>query len=229
VKGISPRHAAGMLLVLAALLIFVPAVDLGISGLFYSAGGGFAWDGAPVAEALHGAVQVVSRGLAVLLLLGLLAAAVSARRILGLDARRWLYLVLSLALGPGLVVNTILKDEWGRARPRQIERFGGTADFSPPLVLSDQCDRNCSFVAGDPAPGFWLVGTALVAPPRRRRALFRTGLALGLGLGLLRIGMGAHFLSDVLFSGAVVLAVSAGLYELVVRHPPLRDAMRSLA
>jgi lipid A 4'-phosphatase len=39
---------------------------------------------------------------------------------LRLRTGQWLFLVLCLSVGPGLVVNVLLKDQWGRARPVQI-------------------------------------------------------------------------------------------------------------
>ena len=59
-----------------------------------------------------------------------------------------------LVLGAGLVVNGILKDDFGRARPRDIEAFGGSSQFTPAFVVSHECDRNCSFSSGDGAGAF---------------------------------------------------------------------------
>ncbi len=91
--------------------------------------------------------------------------------VFGVTRRVAAFLVLSLALGPGLVVNVILKDSWGRPRPSTIREFGGDKIFVPPMVMSDQCDRNCSFSSGHGALGFWPVALALLAPPpgARRR------------------------------------------------------------
>lgn len=45
--------------------------------------------------------------------------------------RASLVLVLVVALGPGLVVNSILKPYWGRPRPRHVMTFGGGSGVSP--------------------------------------------------------------------------------------------------
>jgi membrane-associated PAP2 superfamily phosphatase len=45
--------------------------------------------------------------------------------------RRCLFLILAVALGPGLLVNGLLKPGWGRPRPRQVEQFGGPRAFQP--------------------------------------------------------------------------------------------------
>jgi lipid A 4'-phosphatase len=111
--------------------------------------------------------------------------------------RRLAFLLLVLLLGPGLLVNGVFKSEWGRARPHQVEDFGGTKHFSPALVMTDQCERNCSFVSGHASMGFFLIALAWVL--RDRRWLW-AGIALGALVGLGRMAQGGHFLSDVVFA-----------------------------
>ncbi|MDR6292826.1 lipid A 4'-phosphatase [Inquilinus ginsengisoli] len=211
----TPRVALWLAVAVCAVLVLLPGIDLVVAGWFYAAGSGFAWDGAPLAEAIHQAVQFAARAGAALLLAAAAWTWLRPARLLGLDARRWTFLLLALAIGPGLVANAVLKDHWGRARPRQVEAFGGAAAFSPPLIPAGQCSRNCSFVAGDPTVGFVVHSVAYVVPRRRRRPIFWGSMALGGAIGLLRIGMGGHFLSDVVFAAAVTLLVSAGLHALL--------------
>ena len=71
--------------------------------------------------------------------------------------------------------------------------------FTPPLIPSDQCDRNCSFVSGESASIFALFFAAGLMGGARWRVLLGTGLALGTGAGLLRMAQGGHYLSDVIF------------------------------
>jgi lipid A 4'-phosphatase len=113
---------------------------------------------------------------------------------------------LSLILGPTVVVNSVFKDHWDRARPRQIVDFGGNKQFTPAWVLSDQCDRNCSFPSGHAAAGFsFLVGYFVSG----MRIWIWTGLVFGGLTGLTRIMVGAHFLSDIVFAFFIVYVVSA--------------------
>ncbi len=193
------------LLVLALTSVFFPSIDLAVAGLFYD-GAGFPWREGGLAEFLHGLVQPVA------VIMGVLLTLVTLLHLLRHTGwRRWAFLLLTLLLGPGLVTNVLFKDNWGRARPLQVAEFGGPAQFTPALVLSDQCAKNCSFVSGDASFGFWMHSFAYIAP-RRRRPLFWAGLGIGVLGGLLRIGMGAHFFSDVVFAGILMLLVSAGLY-----------------
>ncbi len=199
------------------LLIAVPDIDLWFSALFYRAGSGFFLaDAMPVRLLFRSAPYLTG---AILLFAAVAAARhhVARRTLLGCDARAAFYLVLALALGPGLLVNTILKDHWGRARPTQIVEFGGDRQFTPALVPARQCERNCSFSSGHAALGFSLVAFAFLATDaRRRRLAIAVAVASGGLLGLARIAQGGHFLSDVVFSGLLVTATSWLLHRAVM-------------
>ena len=56
-----------------------------------------------------------------------------------------------------IVVNVILKNTWGRARPNDILQLGGNQIFTPWYQISDSCITNCSFVSGDASVGFSLI------------------------------------------------------------------------
>ncbi|HEU0158827.1 MAG TPA: hypothetical protein VFR00_05930, partial [Hyphomicrobiaceae bacterium] len=49
-------------------------------------------------------------------------------------AKEWLFMLVCLSVGPGLLANVGFKDQWGRARPKHIEAFGGTRVFTPALL-----------------------------------------------------------------------------------------------
>jgi membrane-associated phospholipid phosphatase len=127
------------------------------------------------------------------------------------------FLVAAAVLGPGLIANTVLKDHWGRARPSQIEAFGGTRQFTPAPLPATQCERNCAFVSGHAALAFSVVSFALLLPAgRRRRLAIATALGFGAVVGIVRMAAGAHFLSDVVYAGLIVSATSWLLYEAIV-------------
>ncbi|WP_197527038.1 phosphatase PAP2 family protein [Pirellulimonas nuda] len=118
--------------------------------------------------------------------------------------RAGLFLALSLLLGPGLLVNFMLKPMMGRPRPAQTEVFGGEESFV--LVGTPAQLENCrSFPSGHASMGFYLMAPAFMLK-RKQKKLAAAFLALGIGFGLLmgaaRILQGAHFASDVL--GAVI-------------------------
>lgn len=201
-----------------ALIIF-PGIDLSVSRMFYQPGFtdpslAFAWRAVFLIDAIHWSMVSGSYLLAGALVAGFLWCAIRLRPLFGLGTMAWLFLAMAMAVGPGLLVNTVFKENWQRARPVQIEDFGGARRFSPALVVSNQCTHNCSFVCGEAAAGFFLHSFAYVAR-RRQRAIFYGGIAAGLLAGLIRIGQGAHFLSDVLYAGALILAASAGVHALI--------------
>lgn len=212
----------GVAMVVGAALFARGDLDLFVTSWFYD-GYDFDWRESGLANFFHNLVHP-----AALTCWGLLSLAVVVAYRRGQSVRLPLFLLVALTLGPGVITNTILKDHWDRARPLQVREFGGDKTFTPPLLMSNQCVRNCSFVAGDPAMGFWFHSFAYVVPPRRRRQVFVAGIGLGFGYGLLRIGMGAHFLSDVFFAGVVVLLTSAAMCRVVLGRVRLREVWRDV-
>jgi lipid A 4'-phosphatase len=188
----------------AAIFLAFPQIDLAFSALFYAPGTGFVLHESPAARTLEAELNLLPKLIVVVCALFLAASYVLRRW------RRWrygaLFTMLLLALGAGLAVN-FLKDSWGRARPAQIEQFGGTHRFTRAPYPAAQCGHNCSFTSGHAAIGFSLMAPAFFAR-RRRRAWMAAGLLAGAAVGLMRIAQGAHFLSDVVFSGWVVYAVA---------------------
>lgn len=124
------------------------------------------------------------------------------------------FVVIAGTLGPGALVNLGFKDNWQRARPYQVQQFGGTQQFTRAAVITDQCDNNCSFVSGHVACGFFLVGLALVHP-RRQRLWTALGLASGATIGFARMADSAHWLSDVLWAGPITLICSWTVWKVM--------------
>jgi lipid A 4'-phosphatase len=133
-------------------------------------------------------------------------------------AGRWLarhrrvitFLSVVLVLGPGLLVNGVLKEYSGRARPSTVVEFGGTRHFTRAFVFSDQCPHNCSFVSGHAAAaGFPMTGYFVARSRRSRRVWLVAGLACGMTVGLLRMLTGSHFLSDIVFALLFMYLVAA--------------------
>ena len=213
-----------ILLVIGVLLVAFPRVDLAVSGLFYDGDHGFFLRDQWLVRVIYELVPWVTRAVVVGLLLFLLAAWTFSRRreFFRKQRRNALYLLLVMAIGPGILVNTVFKDHWGRARPSQVTEFGGGKQFTRPAVPADQCSKNCSFVSGHASVGFYFLALAFVLP--RRRALWLAlGTGLGLGVGLVRIMQGGHFFSDVIFCGIVVYLTARVLHNLMfpLQPPPL--------
>ena len=130
------------------------------------------------------------------------------------------FVALAGAVGPGAVVNLVFKDTWQRARPYQVQAFGGSQEFTRAAVISDQCDANCSFVSGHVACGFFFASLMLI-DAKRRRWWACGGVLAGLVIGFARMADGAHWLSDVLWACPVTLLSSWLVWRLLLRlYPP---------
>jgi lipid A 4'-phosphatase len=200
-------------------LILFPQIDIAVSGLFFD----------PVHQTFwlrsHPLGEFVRKQLPWLLFALALAVAVLGlvswwrkHPVLGVGWSGATAAIAALALGPGLLVNLVLKDHWGRPRPSTITQFGGPNTYVPPLVPSDQCLDNCSFSSGHAALGFWMVSLALLAPAPLRPRLVAMALIFGAFVGFVRIAQGGHFLSDVAFSGLVVVAICVALHRFMLQR-----------
>lgn len=209
-----------LLAAIGALLVIFPRLDLVVSGLFYDSIDGFFLRDNSFVRFVFLGVPWITRTVVVGLLLFLLAAWTFWRRRTFFSRQRHaaLYLLLVMIIGPGLLVNTVFKDQWGRARPSQVEEFNGSKKFTRAAIPADQCEKNCSFVSGHASVGFFFLAFAYVWP-RRRILWLTTGTGLGLGIGLVRILQGGHFFSDVIFCGIVVYLTARLLHALMFRSP----------
>ncbi len=213
------RHPDLLLLAaLGVLLVAVPQIDLAIAGLFHDPFDGFYLREHPLVRLVFLGVPWITRSVVVSLLLFLLAAWTIWRRraYFSRYRRAALYLLLVMVIGPGLLVNSVFKEHWGRARPSQIDALGGDKQFTRAAIPADQCEKNCSFVSGHASVGFFFLAFAFVWP-RRRILWLATGTALGLGIGLVRIVQGGHFFSDVIFCGIVVYLSARVLHAAMFR------------
>jgi lipid A 4'-phosphatase len=218
-------YGAAFAVAVAFFLIF-PQLDLWCAGLFYRTGDGFYLSHAWPVRAIYAGVPYLTDAIVVVVPAIYCISLWRDRPIWRIDGRAAAFLLLALALGPGLIVNTVLKDHWGRARPSQVVEFGGSAEFTPAPLPADQCARNCSFPAGHPAIGFYLGAFAMLARERaRRRALAATAIVAGAAMGFARMAQGGHFLSDVVFSGLIVTGTNWLLYQAIM----VKDWLRPLA
>jgi lipid A 4'-phosphatase len=204
-----------------ALFLSYPELDIIVARQFYLAPHNFTLSDTPIGAFFSRGIEILMLVTGVLLLAALAVVAIRRRPLLGLNARTLVYLILSYAIGPGLVVNLILKNHWGRARPIDISAFGGQSRFSPALLISDQCDHNCAFVSGDASVAFAFLAFALILP-RWRIPAIAGALLFGAGIGAIRMMQGAHFISDVIFAGIfTALVVLVLKYVLLKRsHGP---------
>jgi lipid A 4'-phosphatase len=191
-----------------------PGVDLSVSRWFYDAAEGFVLANSLPLRALRSSAGWIMRGVVLLALVQFVRHA-SAGRMAGEGARRWLWLLSCLVVGPGLLVNGLLKGHWGRPRPRATDLFGGEAPFQKVWVISDWCDRNCSFVSGEAATAAWLVAAALLAPRRIRTAVTVLAAIYAFAVSINRVAFGGHYLSDVVLAWLLCALVFIAISRLI--------------
>lgn len=135
-----------------------------------------------------------------------------------------MFLLLTLLIGPGLLVNVVVKDCWNRARPREIAEFGGQEQFTE-FAMPGFSLHSKSFPSGHASIAFFLLTPAFVFWRQGFRRVGNCWLALGLGYGLLmgmaRVLQGAHFPSDILGSAMIVYACGYG-FSWVLAPPAAR-------
>ncbi|HRD54923.1 MAG TPA: phosphatase PAP2 family protein [Parachlamydiaceae bacterium] len=117
-----------------------------------------------------------------------------------------LILILTLIVGAGFLTHFVLKDHWGRPRPKQTIEFGGTQEFHPfysPNFFNDK-EPAKSFPCGHCSMGFYFFALAVIGMRLKKKWMINLGFSLafflGILLGVVRIMQGGHYFSDVLFS-----------------------------
>ncbi|MFA6197511.1 MAG: phosphatase PAP2 family protein [Sulfurimonas sp.] len=204
-----------LLFLLSSLVfIFFPQIDLFVSSLFYD-GNSFPANGMWMEKIFYYSVQPLIIAFALSTLAIFAYNFFTKNTVLNVNAKVVLYLLLVLGVAPGLIVNATLKDNWGRARPAETTNFGGTKEFTPAFIPSNQ--GGYSFSCGHNAAAFSLIGFALLA--RKRRELWM-GLALSYGVfvSIARVAAGGHFLSDVVTSFFIVTLFTYIFYALIIKE-----------
>jgi lipid A 4'-phosphatase len=127
------------------------------------------------------------------------------------------FLVTSMVVGPGLLVNVGLKNHWERPRPGHLLQFGGNQHFVPWWQPIGDCHKNCSFVSGEASSAFWTMAPAALTPPQWRPLAYAAAITFGIIMSLSRIVMDGHFLSDTIFAGVFTFLVIWFLYAAIYR------------
>jgi len=201
-----------------------PELDLKISGLFFDPGTGqftlrdrvrlgeLTW---PVN--LRDASMWIVAALAIVPAIALAAKCLLPGTRMRVPARAIVFLLASLALGPGLLVNSV--QHWARPRPVDVREFGGADRFVPWWDPRGDCPHNCSFVAGEASGAFWTLAPSALAPPPIRAFAYAAAVAFGAAVGILRIAFGSHFFTDVAFAGVFTFLIVWIVHAVFYRWP----------
>lgn len=210
---------AGGILSLALFALW-PQLDLDAAAFFYRSGQFIG--GTPTGDGFRRLFYDAPYVLLAALLIAALARKMGwiAR---GPNGRAVVFLLATLALGPGLLVNGVLKEISHRPRPEQTKDFGGPWVFQPYDSFAGQCRKNCSFVSGEAATAAWTLAPALLAPPPARVAAVAAAVLFTLATGLLRMAFGGHYLSDVLFGALFSFVIVLGSHLWYRRGEQAKD------
>lgn len=201
-------------LVVATVIISFSGADLATSSLFYISNG---W---PIGEQFPWKMLYrIDRTPAVIMaFLGLVAAIRGLRNV---RMRHWVrpgfFLVILLIIGPGLLVNSVFKEHWGRPRPREVVQLGGEKLFKEPWQAQFGV-KGRSFPSGHSSAAFYLIAPFFIyrrSKPGLACKWLAGGIVFGCFMSYARIAQGGHFLSDCLWSLGMVWLTGLVLAEVM--------------
>ncbi|WP_244271963.1 hypothetical protein [Pseudovibrio denitrificans] len=137
------------ILIVSAIFLIFPGLDVRASNFFYNGEGSFPVSKDPFWRSVRYFGVYLFQWVAGLSLLVMLIKLAFPKIKALMDLRHPIFVVSTLILGPGLVVNAFFKNLWGRPRPRQTDIFGGDLPFIGVWQPTNHCDSNCSFVSGE--------------------------------------------------------------------------------
>jgi len=201
------------------IFIFFPHIDIAVSDLFFNDGKFIAKD-TLVERFFYRSIKPV---LITVILFGLGVFTynlVTKKNLFNINKRVIIYSFLVLSIAPGLIVNSLLKQNWGRARPHQIVHYGGDKEFSAAFIPSDQ--KGYSFSSGHVAAAFSLVGLALLTQ-RKRKFWIALTITYAVLMSIARVSAGGHFFSDVITSFFIVYITTQILYGYLIQNKTITD------
>ncbi|MCB1062972.1 MAG: phosphatase PAP2 family protein [Verrucomicrobiae bacterium] len=139
------------------------------------------------------------------------------------------YSLAMLVLGPGLIANLWMKDNWGRPRPREISEFGGRSLYERVFEL-DFVGAGKSFPCGHATMGFYFLGAYFLL---RRRfpgwslVVLVAALLWGGLIGYTRMLQGGHFATDVVWAAVVMWLSGAILFRVFRLNRQVLDPPKS--
>ncbi|MGV3634193.1 MAG: phosphatase PAP2 family protein [Pseudorhodoplanes sp.] len=145
--------------------------------------------------------------------------------------RACVLVLLAIAIGPGLIVNAVLKENWSRPRPGVVLASADDSSFRAWWDPTGNCKRNCSFASGEASAAFVTIAVAVVAPLAMRYTAITLALLYGIMISAIRVAAGGHFVSDVIFAGVISALIVWALHGLIYRWPATRvseEGMRAL-
>jgi membrane-associated phospholipid phosphatase len=208
-----------VIVAVSAVFLAVPQLDIWFTGLFAASDGGFPVGTLGFFRFLRAVNQTLTWVVPTVLVILLVVKIARPDRTSLVPPAKTLFILLTLALGPGVMANLIFKANWGRPRPNDTDLFGGDLPFVPPWFVTDYCPGNCSFVSGEGSSAIWLLGLAVLVPPEWRMTAIKWLAAFAIAASLNRVAFGGHYLSDVLLAWGLTLLIMAVAYRYILERP----------
>lgn len=208
-----PIYVPLAILVVVTILVRVFNLDLWLASHAYDGHGGWTLDPNGFVQLLY--LYGTKPALMVSIIAGVVwIASVVDRRLL-VHQPLAMFLALSMVIGPGLLVNGVFKEFYGRPRPREVVEFGGKREFAPVWEPHIGAGGK-SFPSGHASMGFFWLSLGVFYWERNRRlatAYLLLGLVHGGCMGFGRIVQGAHWFSDVIWAGGMDYLAAWFLYR----------------
>ncbi len=200
-------------LTVSLIFVFFPQIDLYVSSLFFD-GAKFTFKRTWFEQLFFHSVRPMIITFSVLSIAIFAYNYFKKKNILNINGKVLLYLILTLGVAPGLIVNATLKDNWGRARPNETVNFGGSKEFTPYFIQINLFVY--SFSSGHAAAAFSLMGFVVLAT-KRRKMWMALVLSYASAMSLVRVAAGGHFLSDTVTSFFIVYISTSIIYMLIFK------------
>lgn len=201
----------------------VPQFDIDIAGYFFRPDVKVRVSAMqPVLEMIRTCNTVLSVSTVLLALAALVLKLIWPRGPALIPARAALLIVGTFALGPALLANGVFKSHWSRPRPGEVMHLGGTSPYMRWWDPRGECKSNCSFVSGEASSAYAMLAPAVALPPPWRYPAIGAALLYGSMIGLVRMALGGHFLTDVIFAGVLTALIVWLLHGLLYRWRPTR-------
>jgi lipid A 4'-phosphatase len=136
-----------------------------------------------------------------------------------IPGRAVIFLTLTFLLGPGMLVNWMLKEHWSRPRPHEVVEFGGNKPFMPWWDPRGACEQNCSFVSGETSTATWTLAAAILIPGTMGTVAVGTAATYTVAMAVMRLVVGGHFFTDVAFAILFTLLLIWVAHGLIYRWP----------
>lgn len=219
----SRPFSATLIFILTVTFVFltIPALDIWITRLFYAGDHVFPAARSPLWNKVRYLGVHITQWVAGLALFVMLFKLAFPKLKALLDLRAPLFLLSTLIIGPGIVTNAILKNNWGRPRPRSTEIFGGDLPFIGVWEPTNYCDSNCSFVSGEGSSSFWLFTLVFIVPKSWRIPVASVIAVLCTIFSTNRVAFGGHFTSDTLLSWGITMLVILSVHWYLYKRTPV--------